>query len=250
MLFTGQKAASHPAESAAETDALDAVRQENGTLRDAIAQLESQNDDLSAQLFDATRAAPVSENPVEADTIDAAIDVAPEDATKDRKLNRDRRWGPKRTDHSDESLAQFGEFFDNLIQSKIDQTQDPAAIERLQALAEWRAYRDDLWRQMREVEDPDQRAVLSEQMRESRDASKEILEQEQARMIAEIAKRNNVQDTDAFTDQIREMLKEPLFDMEGLFVGRGGPPDLLLDFRRRGQEDRPLGPRLSIPPPQ
>lgn len=238
ILFARQKTDSIRSESVSDSTVVETLERENRTLRGEIAQLETQNEELSAQLFDATRAADaaLSEGVAEADTAaDAApIDPLPEGVVRDRK--RESRWNPRNAEASEEAIARINDAFGSLIQAEIDKTQDPAAIERLRALSEWRAYQDDLRRQIRESgDDPETRAALSQQMRESQDASMEILDQEQGRLMAELAQRHNIKDADTFSNEVREMLTNPLFEMQALFAGRNVLPYLQLNLGGRGR---------------
>ncbi|MEK7794314.1 MAG: hypothetical protein AAB353_07280 [Candidatus Hydrogenedentota bacterium] len=256
ILFARPTTDSRQVGPSSDATALEPLQQENRALRDEVAQLETQNEELSSQLFDATRAADsaLADGVAEADSFDAVansapIDTVPEGAAGDRERRREPRWDPKNAAGNEEAIVRFNEVFGDLIQSEIEKTQDPAAIERLRALAEWRAYQDDLRRQIREAgDDPETRATLSQLMRESRDASMEILEHEQARLMADLARRHNIKDADSFSDEVREMLTSPLFDMQGLFMGRGGLPFQNDDFRNRAGGWR--GPGGEAPPRQ
>ena len=116
---------------------------------------------------------------------------------------------------------------------------DPAAIESLEALSEWRDYQQEMRRQLREMESEEDRNAVFAEMAEARWNAQQLVNDQQNSLLWALAGQNGItrdRERDQFVDQLRETLRNPFFQMERALVG-GGPPG-----GRRGFGPRGFGP--------
>ena len=209
-------------------------------------------------LLEAYRDTLVSENQERIDLI-AALRKAQTDA-EERSLEFDEQPESEELDEAPEpgprseqrearerrrqQFEQFRERFQGQARERWEDRfamiDDPAAIESLEALSEWRDYQQEMRRQLREMEpEEDRNAVLAE-MEEARWNAQQLVNDQQNSLLRAFAEQHGITgdaDRDQFVDQLRETLRNPFFQMERALVG-GGPPG-----GRRG-----FGPRGFSPP--
>lgn len=103
---------------------------------------------------------------------------------------------------------------------------DPAALESLEALSEWRDYQQAMRRQLRELESEEDRNAVLAEMEEARWNAQQLVNDQQNSLLRAFAEEHGITgdtDQDQFIDQLRETLQNPFFEMERALVGGGLP---------------------------
>lgn len=121
---------------------------------------------------------------------------------------------------------------------------DPAALESLAALNEWRQYQQSLRQELRGVESEEDRNAILADMQEARRNSQQLVNQQQDSLLRTFAEKNGISgetEQGAFADQLREVLQNPFFQMERMLVGGGGSMGGGWPMGRRGSGQRSFG---------
>ncbi len=102
---------------------------------------------------------------------------------------------------------------------------DPAALESLEALSEWRDYQQEMRRQLREMESEEDRNAVLVEMEEARWNAQQLVNDQQDSVLRAFAEEQGIAgetEQAQFVAQLRETLQDPFFLMERMLVG-GGP---------------------------
>lgn len=117
----------------------------------------------------------------------------------------------------------------NRVQLILDETllgaTSAASQERLDALADYREYQNDLRGQLLSVDSDDERDALRMELRTAQQDARALIREEQNDRFREFAQSIGVEsarEQDAIVRSVRQVLAEPIFSMEQLFTGSGG----------------------------
>ncbi len=220
-----RRGASEP-ESASASTTIVAPSAEIERLRTERDRLEAENDDLVAQL--------TSLLDQQAQWVESAVipeEPAPQQAALAPQDPGERRRGPdwdseemraRREEFMRENAERMREFEERLAA----QLTDPAAIERFNALMEWREYQQELAGEYRRAQTDAERESIRAKMDEVRQTSRQMVRDQQDKMLRDLAAANGISDPAkqaAFVSGMKQALDNPFFTMEGMFTGGGGP---------------------------
>lgn len=188
-------------------------------------QLASTNRDITAQLVALLgdqaaleEAAFEWEAPVEG--LEQSDDQVAEEAldqteARERRRQQTEEWRSRIS-------GQMREMFDRQFAG----VEDPAALESLAALNEWREYQQSLRQELRGAETEEERNAIFAEMEEARSNSQQLVNEQQEALLRAFAEEHGISgDSELadFNDQLRKVLEDPFFRMERMLVGGGGP---------------------------
>lgn len=128
---------------------------------------------------------------------------------------------------AEEMRGQFQQQMRTALDERFAALEDPATLERLDALNEWRDYQSELRQEMRDAESEEERAAIVDELQNARLASQQIVDEEQDALLSGLAEQYGINDSDdqaAFIAALQETLDSPFFQLERMLVGgRGGP---------------------------
>lgn len=139
----------------------------------------------------------------------------------DRSEARERR-----RQQAEEWRSRFAGQAREMFDRQFAMTDDPAALESLAALNEWREYQQSLRQELRSVESEEDRNAILTEMEEARRNSQQLVHDQQDSLLRTFAEEHGISgetELGAFNDQLREVLQNPFFRMERMLVGGGGP---------------------------